>query len=85
MAEAPKLKPDVKKVLLQKYQPNSGGEVVALNAISSIFCDTIRSYPSNTKGVIQAILQLGRCLGGWAESVEDRLGGPGGGGADLAR
>lgn len=81
MAEAPKLNPEVKKVLLQKYRPNSGGEVVALNAISSIFCDTIRSYPSNTKGVIQAILQLGTCLSGWAESVEDRLGQ--GGGADL--
>ena len=81
MAEAPKLDPGVKRVLLQKYRPNSGGEVVALNAVSSIFCDTVRSYPSNTKGVIQAILQLGTCLSGWAESVEDRL--ENAGGADL--
>lgn len=93
MAEAPKLKPEIKRVLLQKYKENTSGEITALNAVSSIFCDGIRSYPGNTKGVIQAILQLGSCLGQWAESVEDRLeghphhpGGPGGGpggGADL--
>ena len=92
MAEAPKLKPEIKRVLLQKYKENTSGEITALNAVSSIFCDGIRSYPGNTKGVIQAILQLGSCLGQWAESVEDRLengggsggsGGGGGGGADL--
>ena len=86
MAEAPKLKPEIKRVLLQKYKENTSGEITALNAVSSIFCDGIRSYPGNTKGVIQAILQLGSCLGQWAESVEDRLEGhphPPGGGADL--
>ena len=86
MAEAPKLKPEIKRVLLQKYKENTSGEITALNAVSSIFCDGIRSYPGNTKGVIQAILQLGSCLGQWAESVEYRLEGHphnGGGNADL--
>lgn len=85
MAEAPKLKPEIKRVLLQKYKENTAGEITALNAVSSIFCDFIKSYPPNTKGVIQAILQLGTCLGQWAESVEDRLEGHphNGGGADL--
>ena len=77
----PVLRPEIKKVLLQKWAENQNGQIAALNAVSSIFCDGIRGYPANTKGVIQAILQLGKCLGQWADSVEDRLG-PGGG-ADL--
>ena len=74
------LRPEIKKVLLERWAENSNGEIAALNAVSSIFCDGIRSYPANTKGIIQAILQLGKCLGQWAESVEDRLDG---GSADL--
>lgn len=84
MAEGPQLKPEIKRVLLQKYKENTAGEIASINAVSSIFCDAIKSYPPNTKGVIQSILQLGHCLGSWAESVEDRLGKPGShGGADL--
>lgn len=49
-----------------------------------MFCENqIKAYPANTKGVIQAILDLGRCLGAWAESIEDRLENGGGGAADL--
>lgn len=83
MSDVPVLRPEIKRVLLQKYKENTSGEITALNAVSSIFCDFVKSYPPNTKGVIQAILQLGKCLGEWAESVEDRLPGnglPGGGG-----
>lgn len=69
----PVLRPEIKKGLLGRWAENSNGEVAAINAISSIFCVDVRHYPANTKGVIQAILQLGRCLEGWANSVEDRL------------
>ena len=82
MAEDLKLNPEIKHILLQRFHESTSGEIAALNAISSMFCSGIKSYPANTKGVIQAILQLGKCLGMWAESI-DGGGGGGGAGGDL--
>ena len=75
------LNPEVKHILLKRFAENSSGEIAALNAISSMFCGGVKSYPANSRGVIDAILQLGKCLGMWAESIEN--GGIGGGKADL--
>ena len=77
------LNPEVKHILLKRFAENSSGEIAALNAISSMFCNGIKSYPANTRGVIDAILQLGKCLGSWAESIEDKVENGGGGSADL--
>ena len=69
------LDPEIKKILLQKYTPNFAGEVSAINAVASVAgCNPIKAYSPNFKGVIEAILNLGWCIG--------ELKGQGGG-ADL--
>ncbi len=68
------LNPSVESTFRIRYAENTAGIIAAINACIVTAGGTMTSYPSNTSGVIRALLDLKTAIGGGSgESVEVSL------------